>query len=143
MRSRAKRIEWALHAAALAGVVWAIWWCVSTGAGAGAEVAEPGAVHAALARWSTTDPVSAVHARFESVPDGVERDWLRALRGAGVRVGWSTGATTLVATAVDAEPIADPRGVVRVAVAAPRAAAVVIGDRLGPIDSAPVSSGGI
>jgi|HubBroStandDraft_2_1064218.scaffolds.fasta_scaffold05126_3 hypothetical protein len=143
MRSRAERIEWALRAAALAGVVWSIWWCVSTGAGSGAEVAEPGAVHAALARWSTTDPVSAVHARFESVPDGVERDWLRALRGAGVRVGWSTGATTLVATAVDAEPIADPRGVVRVAVAAPRGAAVVIGDRLGPIDSAPGSRGGI
>ncbi len=143
MRSRAEHIEWALHAVALAGVTWAIWWCVSTGAGSGAEVAEPSAVHAALARWSTTDPVSAVHARFESVPDGMERDWLRALRGAGVRVGWDTRASTLVATAVDAEPIADPRGMVRVAVAAPRGAAVVIGDRLGPIDSARVSRGGV
>ena len=143
MRSRAERIEWALHAVALAGAAWAIWWCVSTGAGTGVEVGEPGAVRAALARWSTTDPVSEVHARFESVPDGMERDWLRALRGAGVRVGWDTRATTLVATAVDAEPIADPRGMVRVAVAAPRGAAVVIGDRLGPIDSARVSRGGI
>jgi hypothetical protein len=141
MRSRAERIEWALHAVALAGVAWAIWWCVSTGGGSRAEVAEPGAVRAALARWSTTDPVSAAHARFESVPDGMERDWLRALRGAGVRVGWETRATTLVATAVDADPIADPRGVVRVAVAGPRGAAVVIGDRLGPIDSARVAGG--
>ncbi len=143
MRSRAERIEWALHAVALAGVAWAIWWCVPTGGGSGAEVAEPGAVRAALARWSTTDPVSAVHARFNPAPDGMERDWLRALRGAGVRVGWETRATTLGATAVGAEPVADPRGVVRVAVAAPPGATVVIGDRLGPIDSARVSRDGV
>jgi hypothetical protein len=74
----------------------------------------------------------------------MERDWLRALRGAGVRVTWEPrGKSGLVATAVSAEPIADPRGAVSVAVAAPPGVAVVIGDRLGAIDSARVPARGI
>jgi hypothetical protein len=144
MRSRAERIEWGLHVVALAGVAWAIWLCVPAGVTTRTEVAGPGEMRAALARWSTTGGASAVHARFETVPGGMERDWLRALRGAGVRVTWEPrNDASLVATAVSAEPIADPRGVVSVVVAAPPGAPVTIGDRLGAVDSARVPAGGI
>ena len=137
-------MELGLHVVALAGVAWAIWWCVSAGVTTSIEAAGPGGLRAALARWSTTGGVSAVHARFEAVPGGMARDWLRALRGAGARVTWAPRSEpALVATAVSAEPIADPRGVVSVVVAAPPGAPVVISDRLGVLDSARVPAGGI
>lgn len=74
-----------------------------------------------------------------STPTPVNRDWLRALRGAGSDVTW-TG--DLAAVGISAIAAATPRGGWNVAAAAPPSMRVEVADEIGAIDTARASRGG-
>lgn len=80
------------------------------------------------------DPVILVS---DTALDPIRRDWLAATRAP---VRW--GSPRLVATALSAEPLGDPAGGYRIAVAAPPDRMVYLADSLGPIDSVPSTGGG-
>ncbi|HWZ58438.1 MAG TPA: hypothetical protein VNW46_05620 [Gemmatimonadaceae bacterium] len=129
-------VEWVLHAVAVGLVAWAWWRSGHPAPRGGVEVRAQGELRAALVRWTLGEPVARAHARFDAVPDVTTREWLAALATTGTRVTWDAGgADALPATAIDVERVADPRGLVRVGVAAPAGARVVLADRLGGIDS--------
>lgn len=96
---------------------------------------------AALAAWTAAPPADTLHVRVERVPDGQERDWLRALSSAGTTVSWSA-ISTLPALALEVQPRDDPMGGVTARVAAPRGARVQVGDAATPIDSMVLDAGG-
>jgi hypothetical protein len=135
---RARRrvaLERALRAVAVASLGVALWrWTRPAPAAAAAvpEVAEGGAIGDALARW-TRAPAAAGHASLDALPDPVTRDWLRALAGAGMRVGWS--AARAPSLAVSGERAREPGGDVLVRVASPPGLAVAVGDEAGTLDS--------
>jgi len=89
-------------------------------------------VEVSLPRWSRRAPADTLHVRLTTAPEPRERAWLRALAGAGTAVTWS-GA--VVPTAIEAAPMADPAGGVRVLAAAPSGADVRLADSLGTLDS--------
>ena len=137
-------VEWVLHLLAIGLVAWAWWRNAHPMPAAGTAIVSQrgGALPAALARWSTDGDVAArVHVRFAAVPDATTRDWLAALARAGTTVSWGGDGAALPATAIDVEPIADPIGLQRASVAAPKGATVVLGDGLGVLDSAVTPSG--
>lgn len=70
--------------------------------------------------------------------DPTGRGWLAAT---GARVRW--GSSRLTPTAISIEPLGDPAGGYRVAVAAPTGSMVRLADSLGPVDSAVSSGGGV
>ena len=80
-----------------------------------------------------------VHVVLEGAPAASTRDWLRALGHSGTAVTWSGDVASL---AMSVEPVADPRGAVRVSVAAPDSSAVAVSDVVGGIDTATTVGGG-
>jgi hypothetical protein len=74
----------------------------------------------------------AIHVAVATAPPTWEADWLRALDHSARLVTWSG---TPPAVAMSVEPIADPDGGVRVAVAAPAGGSVVLRDDASTIDS--------
>ncbi|MGH7636478.1 MAG: hypothetical protein ACREOK_02405 [Gemmatimonadaceae bacterium] len=81
-----------------------------------------------------TSSATGIAARLDHVPGARERDWLAALRDAGVVVQW-TG--DLAPVALETYPAADPSGGTFVLVSAPARSAV--GDSLGAIDTLDVA----
>jgi hypothetical protein len=67
------------------------------------------------------------------------RDWLRALAAAGTSITWDGDVPAL---AIAAEAMADPRGSVRLSVAAPAGVTVHVADDVGRIDSVVAAVGG-
>ena len=104
-------------------------------------IATGGPIAAVLERWSTSPALPAVHADLDTLPDAVTRDWLAALGAAGSRVTWN--AREAMPAALVAERAPDPRGAVRVRVAAPAGTRVTLRDVAGPVDSARASRGGV
>jgi hypothetical protein len=140
MRSRG---EWSLRLTAIGLLGWALWRALQP-VGPAVERADARALRAALIRWTVASPPpSAVGVVVDDGAglSGYARQWLAALRRNGTRIGWHT-TTPLVASAVDAEPIAAPHGGTRVTVAAPAGATVAISDALGPLDSVRAMPGG-
>jgi hypothetical protein len=84
MRSR---VEATLRAAGLAALVVWILLGVRPRASRDATAGVAG-LSDALARWTTADPVGAVHVRLDTAPDATHAAWLSALRVAGIAVGW-------------------------------------------------------
>ncbi|GJG86347.1 hypothetical protein tb265_15280 [Gemmatimonadetes bacterium T265] len=103
------------------------------------ERADARTLPAALARW-TAEPVPAVHAALDTLPDAPTRAWLAALAAASTRVTW--GAAHAPALAASAEFVADPAGGVRVDATAPDGTTLAAADALGPLDSARAAAGG-
>jgi len=93
-----------------------------------------------LAEWSRL-PVAPreIQLRPNSVPGAVEREWLRALAGAGSRVSWNGN---LPATMIAIDPIASPSSGALISVAGPRASATVLRDDIGVIDTLELQRGG-
>jgi len=86
-----------------------------------------------LPKWSAVAaPPRRIDIALDSAPTPLERDWLRALAGAGSSVGW-TG--DLPAVMIASEPVASPVGGVRVRVAAPAGSEVVLRDEVGVLDT--------
>lgn len=123
-------LEWGLRAAALALLVVALVRLARPAAAPAGERARGAGVRAALVRWSAAPEVREVHVGLDAAPPDTVRDWLAALRGAGVRVRWS-GTPAPLAVAV--EPVADPAGGARVLVATARS--VALRDAAGALDS--------
>lgn len=148
MRSPAERrspagrvaLELALRLVALAALVLVLVRVLRPAAADGGERAAGAAVPAALARWSADPAVVKAHLSFASMPSSRERDWVRALRGAGLALGYDTPALSPVALAVEA--VADPARPLRVLVAAPADSHVVVRDGLGLLDTIGASVGG-
>ena len=92
----------------------------------------------ALARWTRQKPADSVHLTLAVAPDAAQRDWLVALRRAGIGMSWR--APSVPAIAIAAEPLAEPRRRSRISVAAPAGAALIVRDEAGVLDS--VSSTG-
>lgn len=106
---------------------------------AGKRAAGP-AVTAALALWSMDPEVTVGHLSFPAVPSTAERDWMRALRGAGMTLGYDTPALPPLALTVAAVP--DPARPLRVLVAAPADSSVEISDAIGVLDTVRATSTG-
>src|SRR5688500_18690852 len=94
------------------------------------EVVRGAALAEALPRLTASPAVEAVVSRLEAVPTARVRDWLAALRDAGVSVQWTGDIPPL---ALETYPAADPAGGTLVLVSAPPRSAV--GDSLGAIDT--------
>jgi hypothetical protein len=142
MPSRDKRvvIESALHAAATVLLVLLIWKAVHASGERSTVRASSADVRRALAQWSTREAPSSAHVTFDSLPDPVVRDWLHALPSTGTETSWE--GARLTASALNVEPIVDPKHSVRIWVAAPSGSGVIVRDTLGIIDSVFVRSAG-
>jgi hypothetical protein len=92
----------------------------------------------ALATWTRQPPARAA-VTLDSVPPPDARDWLAALRRAGVTLAWS-GAAMPAAVAVTALP--DPAGAWQVETAAPDGARLELRDALGALDTVSVRGAG-
>lgn len=103
-------------------------------------VATGGTLATALERWTTSPAIPSIHAELDYLPDAITRDWLAALAAAGSRVSWSARDAVPAALVVERAP--DPRGAVRVRVAAPSGTSVTLRDLAGAVDSARASRGG-
>jgi hypothetical protein len=147
MRSRGKArvgAEWGLRLVAVALLTWALWRALQPAGPPAVGRVDATVLRPALERWTTAPAPRAVHVTLDSgaVPPAYARQWLVALRARGTTVTWSAAAP-LLASAIDAEPVADPRGGTRVRVAAPGGARVIVRDALGPLDSIRVAPGGL
>lgn len=102
-------------------------------------------------RTLTPAQLPAVLAAAEPLPDSIVlvadtaldphyRDWLAAARDAGLGVRWSGDSIPALALAVD--PVPDPAGGSRVAVAGPARAVLQLADSAGALDSVRVTGGG-
>lgn len=139
------RLEGALRGAALLLLLWLLWGALRPALAPSAppEVAGPASdqeLRATLARWTTDEAPPAAHVALRAAPLAAERDWLRAVRGAGTALGWRIASP--VALAVQAEPVPAPRGGTAIAVAAPDDTRAVIGDEGGLLDTLAVARTG-
>jgi hypothetical protein len=132
MRSRRSRVELACRLAAFALVGWLLGQSILPANGRRVERASANTVGARLSVWSRAPRNVQLHADLATVPDDRVVDWLAALRHSGHAVTWSG---TPPAVALTAEPLADPRGSVRVDVAAPARSDVVLRDDASVVDS--------
>ena len=135
-----RSLELAARVCALALLAWMI---VRSAAPRGsAEVHErtdSHALQAALAAWTLAPEPTAVHVTASFAPAAREREWLRALARAGVRVSWS--GDSIPATAIEVAARTDPAGGVRAYVAAPAGSSAVLSDAVGLIDTVDVTPG--
>jgi hypothetical protein len=137
MRSRRSRLEVACRVGAFALLGWLLGASLSPPTRLRVAQARDADVASALHEW-TRDPANVVlHATFDSAPSPWVVDWLAALRHSRHAVSWSG---PLAAIALSVQPAADPRGGVRIDVAAPLHARVVVRDDAGPIDTLTVAS---
>ena len=94
----------------------------------------------ALRSWSTAGIApDRASIQLDSTPAPVSRDWMKALAHSGTQVSWKG---SLPATAVSVQPIASPRGGLRVLSAAPNANRITVSDDLGLIEGASAHAGG-
>jgi hypothetical protein len=143
MPSRAETrggIELALRAVSLGLLAWIFWLSLDRGRPESKVSAGSASLAASLHEWSRRGiaPDNVV-AQLDSNPSPVERDWLRSLRGAGSVVSWSGN---LPPVAVSAQPVASPRGGLRILAAAPAGTQISLSDEVGTLDTAIARQGG-
>lgn len=100
------------------------------------ERASAGTIGSRLSSWTRARVNVSLHADLATTPDAWIVDWLAALEHSGHAVTWSG---TPPAVAVSAEALADPRGSVRIDVAAPSRTPIVLRDAASIVDSVRVS----
>ena len=148
MRSRTeparRALEGWLRFASLASLAALAWLLVSGGfALPGAATVRDEALEGAggaLAAWTSAPRAGTLELVLRAVPPRPARDWLAALRRGGVGVRWR--GDSLTPLAVEAEAAMDPGGGLRVLVAAPGGARVVLADTLGVQGSVAAAGGG-
>src|SRR5215510_4558926 len=94
-------------------------------------------VETKLAEWTRLPSSVALHGDFSTTPSARAIDWLSALKRSGHAVTWSGSPPPVALTA---EATADPRGSVRVSVAAPSDDRVSLRDDASVIDSVHISN---
>lgn len=125
--------EWVLRVVSLALVGILLWRALHPAAAtARVEQGRSSDLDRTLAAW-TTAPPSAATLTLDSIPTPAQRDWIAALRRAGVALTWSGRALRPVAATVT--PLPDPAGAWQIDVAAPDGASLVARDGLGPVDT--------
>src|SRR5450432_3629433 len=97
------------------------------------------ALSAALAQWTLASEPTAVHVTAAFAPAAREREWLRALAHAGVRVTWS--GDSIPATAIEVAARNDPAGGVHAYVAAPAGTRATLSDAVGLLDTLGLAAG--
>lgn len=143
MRSRAEvrgKIETALRAVSLTILAWMLWLSLDRGRPEAVVSARSANLASAVRGWSRAGiAADRIAVQLDSTPSPLEREWLRALRGAGSDVRWSGD---LPAAAVSVQAVASPRGGWNVLTAAPGKTRVRIADDIGTLDTADARSGG-
>jgi hypothetical protein len=97
------------------------------------------ALESALAAWTLAPEPTSVHVTAAVAPAAREREWLRALARAGVRVSWSSD--SIPATAIEVAARSDPAGGVRAYLAAPVGTRAILSDAVGLIDTIAIAPG--
>lgn len=96
-------------------------------------------VAAALPAWTRLATTVSLDAAFDTVPHGWVVDWLAALRHSGHVVSWHGSPPPV---AISSEAVPDPAGGLRVDIAGPQGARVVLRDAIGTIDTLAVNGAG-
>lgn len=135
MRSRA---EWLLRAIAIAALTLLVWDAMRPSGTPAAPLVVRDDVEAGLVTATRRD-VDALDVELASAPGAVQRDWLKAVRGAGTRVTWRTKGVMPAAIAATRMP--EPEGRVRISLAAADSARFALADGLGVVDTIHVSEG--
>src|SRR6478672_11246788 len=139
MRSLRSRFEVGCRVAAFGLLGWLLGSSVIPSAPPALDHASTSDVASRLEAWTRAPSNTALHGVFATTPEGWVVDWLAALRHSGHAVSWSGSPPAL---ALAAEALPDPGGDVRIDVAAPEHATVVLGDGGGAIDSAKIAGFG-
>jgi len=130
--------EWALRLLLVAVLAVALWRSVrASRPGATTVTARASTLSEALQQVTATSRVGALRVEVDGALSPVQRDWLVALRRAGVRVGWHGAPPSL---AVAADRAREPVAAVRVRLASDSGGPIVLTDSVGVIDS--VRAGG-
>lgn len=133
-------LEWALRALSIGLLTLLLWRALRpTVAPATTATAGSATLDRALLAWTRQLPPRAV-LTLDSVPTPEQRDWLAALRHAGVALAWTGTLWPPTAVAVSALP--DPAGAWQIDAAAARGARLTLRDELGSVDSLHVTGAG-
>ncbi|HTE44436.1 MAG TPA: hypothetical protein VK636_04240 [Gemmatimonadaceae bacterium] len=139
MPSPRSRFETACRIGAFAVLGWMLGSSVIPSSGRRLERATSANVGAKLAAWTRLPSSVVLHGDFATSPDAWAVDWLSALKRSGHVVRWSGSPP---AVAMSAEAMSDPNGAVRIDVAAPAGATVLVRDDASTIDSVRVTQFG-
>jgi hypothetical protein len=135
-----RRFELAARAGAIVMLAWMIARSAAPrDAATVQERTDSHALSAALASWTLAPQPTSVHVTAAFAPAAREREWLRALAHAGVRVSWS--GDSLPATAIEVAARNDPAGGVRAYVAAPAGTRATLSDAVGLLDTIGIAPG--
>jgi len=135
-----RRFELAARVCAVALIVWMIVRAVAPAASVQIEErSDSRALSSALAAWTLAATPTSVHVSLATAPAARERDWLRALVGAGAHVGWS--GDSIPALAIEVAARSDPAGGERAYVAAPVGSHATLSDAVGLLDTITVTAG--
>ena len=139
MRSLRSRFEVGCRVAAFGLLGWLLGSSVIPSAPPTLERASSSEIASRIEAWTRAPSNTALHGVFATTPEQWVVDWLAALHHSGHAVSWSGSPPAL---ALAAEALPDPGGDVRIDVAAPEHATVVLADGGGAIDSAKVAGFG-
>jgi hypothetical protein len=129
-----------LRAISIVLLAWMLWLSLDRDRTESVVSAGTGNLDAALDDWSRSGIApNRIAVELDSTPSPEQRDWLRALRGAGSEVTWS-GDLPPVAVATRGVPA--PNGGITVLAASKGEAQVRIFDAIGPLDTADSRGGG-
>ena len=132
--------ETVLRVLSIAVLAWMFWVSLERGRAEQVVSARSGNIGAALRDWSASGIApDRASIQLDSTPSATDRDWMRALDAAGTRVQWRGN---LPAAAISVQPVASPRGGIRVLAASPAANRISVEDDLGLIEGATAHSGG-
>ena len=135
-----RALELALRIAAFALLAWALWTALHRRDRQRGAVIRVSSAPARLAALGRDPTLVALHVGIDSAPRATSLDWLAALRRAGVAVSWSGDVPPLAASL---EPVADPAGGARLALAAPPSGPpVAVSDDAGVVDTLVPRGGG-
>jgi len=137
MRSRRKNLELACRLAAFALLGWLLGGSLMPMAGRRLERASTNAIAVRLSEWTRAPSNVLLHADLGTTPEPGIVDWLAALQHSGHAVTWSGSPP---AVAMSSEALADPRGSVRIDVAAPSGTSVTLRDSASVVDSVRVNT---
>src|SRR5918996_1097658 len=143
MRSRDSalrvHVERALRVLALIALAFAVWSAAQPEPEPVAEDTDHAGLRDGLDRW-TTAPPGRIHLTLERTPRSADRDWIRALRRTGTPVTWES--EDIPPLAIEAAPVADPRGGAMIWLVAAPDQRVVVSDAIAPLDTVVAQGGG-
>jgi len=137
MPSLRSRLEMWCRVAAFGVLGWLLGGSFFTSSNRRIERANTQNVAAHLESWTRAPSTTTLHLDLTAVPETWVVDWLAALRHSNHLVNWSGSPP---AVALVTEPVSDPEGGVRIDIAAPTGADVVVRDEGSLIDSARISA---